>query len=158
MWAIDFQHDSTADGRQFKIASMTDEHTRESILNIVDRSITAKRLETELDTVIKTRAKPVVLRCDNGPELISETLRKFCASKKMGISYIPPGEPWKNGYVESFNNRVRDECLNLNQFHSLLEARVVIGDWKHDYNQHHRHSSLGYLTPNEYAQQQANQT
>ena len=137
---------------------MTDEHTRESLLNIVDRSITAERLETELDAVIASRGKPVVLRCDNGPELISETLRRFCASKAMGISYIPPGEPWQNGYVESFNNRVRDECLNLNQFHSLLEARVVIGDWKTDYNQYHRHSSLGYLTPNEYAQQQTNQT
>ncbi len=158
VWAIDFQYDSTFEGRPFKIASMTDEHTRESLLNIVDRSITAEKLETELETVIAARGKPVVLRCDNGPELISETLRQFCASKQLGISYIPPGEPWQNGYVESFNNRVRDECLNLNQFHSLLEARVVIGDWKTDYNQYHRHSSLGYLTPNEYAQQLANQT
>lgn len=158
VWAIDFQYDATADGRQFKIASMLDEHTRESILNIVDRSITAERLKTELDAVIQARGKPVVLRCDNGPELISGTLREFCARTRMGISYIPPGEPWNNGLVESFNNRVRDECLNLNQFHSLLEARVVIKDWKHDYNQYHRHSSLGYLTPNEYASKLTKQT
>ena len=158
VWGIDFQFDSTADGQQFKIASMVDEYTRESILNIVDRSITANKLTTELAAVIDQRGRPGVLRCDNGPEFISETLRTFCAETAMGISYIPPGEPWCNGYAESFNSRVRDECLNANQFHSLLEARVVIGDYKTDYNQYHRHSSLGYLTPNEYAQQPTNQT
>jgi len=94
---------------------MVDEHTRESILNIVDRSITAEKLKTALATVIGQRGKPVVLRCDNGPEFISDTLRSFRAKTAMGINYIPPGEPWKNGYAESFNNRVRDECLNANQ-------------------------------------------
>lgn len=74
----------------------------------------------------------------------------FCEDQ-VGIGYVPPGQPWKNGYIESFNNRVRDECLNMNEFHSLLEARVVIEDWKEDYNNRHRHSSLAYRTPNEYA-------
>jgi len=91
---------------------------------------------------------PQVLRCDNGPEFISEALRTFCEDQ-VGTDYVPPGQPWKNGYIESFNNRVRDECLNMNEFHSLLEARVVIEDWKEDYN--NRHSSLAYRTPNEYA-------
>ena len=74
----------------------------------------------------------------------------FCEDQ-VGIGYVPPGQPWKNGYIESFNNRVRDECLNMNEFHSLLEARVVIEDGKEDYNTRHRHSSLAYRTPNEYS-------
>ncbi|MGC0367116.1 transposase InsO family protein [Rhodococcus sp. 27YEA15] len=85
-----------------------------------------------------------------GPSSSEEALRTFCEDQ-VGIGYVPPGQPWKNGYIESFNNRVRDECLNMNEFHSLLEARVVIEDWKEDYNNRHRHSSLAYRTPNEYA-------
>ncbi len=150
IWAIDFQFDSTSDGRQFKIASMVDEHTRESLLDIVDRSIKAPKLTDAISEVIAARGEPVVLRCDNGSELVSETLREYCQDW-IGIHYIPPGEPWNNGYIESFNNRVRDECLNLNQFHSLLQAQVIIGDWKQQYNQNHRHSNLEYQTPNEYA-------
>ncbi len=151
VWAMDFQFDATADHQRIKIASMVDEHTRESLLSIVHRSITAETLITEIAVLINTRGKPMVLRCDNGPEFVSKALADFCENI-IGIVYIPPGEPWRNGYIESFNNRLRDECLNLNQFHSLLHARVIINDWKHDYNQYHRHSSLEYQTPNEYAQ------
>lgn len=88
----------------------------------------------------------LVLRMDNGPEFISEALRAFCAGS-MGVSYIPPGTPWNNGFVESFNNRWRDECLNRNYWPTLLEARVVIEDFKDDHNHRHRHSALGYKTP-----------
>ena len=150
VWAIDFQFDSTADGRKFKIASMVDEHTRESLLDITSRSITGAHLVDALGSVINTRTVPVLIRCDNGPELISDALRSFCEDR-IGIRYIPPGEPWNNGFIESFNNRVRDECLNMNQWVTLLHAQVAITDWKHSYNQHHRHSSLDYQTPNEYA-------
>jgi putative transposase len=86
---------------------------------------------------------------DNGPEMISQALQQFCAGK-VGLSYIPPGAPWDNGYIESFNNRLRKECLNRNHWTNLLEARVVIGDFKHEHN-HRPHSALGYLTPAEYA-------
>lgn len=151
VWALDFQFDSTSDRRRFKIASMVDEHTRESLLNIVDYSITAADLTVEIQRVINGRGQPTILRCDNGPELVSNELQAFCENR-IGIAYIPPGEPWNNGYIESFNNRIRQECLNLNQFDTLLEARVLIGDWKQQYNQNHRHSNLGYQTPNEYAQ------
>ena len=85
-----------------------------------------------------------------GPELISQALQSFCAGK-VGLSYIPPGAPWDNGYIESFNNRLRRECLNRNHWTNLLEARVVIDDFKHEHNRRHRHSALGYLTPAEYA-------
>lgn len=150
VWAVDFQFDSTSDGRAFKICSMVDEYTRESLVNIVDRSITSLKLTDAISKVVAKRGRPVTLRCDNGSEMIAETLRQYCQDF-IGIHYTPPGEPWKNGYIESFNNRVRDECLNLNQFHSLLQARVIIEDWKHNYNNHHRHSRLEYQTPNEYA-------
>jgi len=150
VWAIDFQFDSLCDGRRFKIASMVDEHTRESLLDITDWSITGGDLVDALRAIIATRGLPVAIRCDNGPELLSEALRSFCEDQ-IHIRYIPPGEPWRNGYIESFNNRLRDECLNMNQWITLLHARVAISDWKHSYNQNHRHSSLAYLTPNEYA-------
>ena len=101
----------------------------------------------------------MVLRMDNGPEFISHVLRQFCRDR-VGISYIPPGTPWNNGYIESggtslwgINNRLRKECLHRNHWTSLLEARVVIEDFKDDHNHRHRHSSLGYLTPSEYAAQ-----
>ncbi|WP_420714479.1 IS3 family transposase [Rhodococcus sp. RDE2] len=151
VWALDFQFDSTVDGKTVKIASMVDEHTRMSLLNIVDRSITADRLIEGLEKAFAMwGGPPLVLRMDNGPEFISEALRDFCAGS-VGMSYIPPGTPWNNGFIESFNNRLRDECLNRNYWPTLLEARVVIEDFKDDHNHRHRHSALGYRTPAEYA-------
>lgn len=151
VWALDFQFDSTMDGQAVKIASMVDEHTRESLLHLAERSITAERLVDELQDVFDQRGgPPMVLRLDNGPEMISQALREFCAGR-AGLSYIPPGTPWNNGFIESFNNRLRRECLNRNAWTNLLEARVVIGDFKDEHNTRHRHSSLGYRTPAEYA-------
>jgi transposase InsO family protein len=151
VWAIDFQFDSTTDGKAIKIASMVDEHTRESLLHLVERSITAECLVAELELVFAVAGgPPMVLRMDNGPELVSQALQRFCVGK-VGLSYIPPGTPWNNGYIESFNNRLRRECLNRNHWNTLFEARVVIGDFKHEHNHRHRHSALGYLTPAEYA-------
>ena len=100
----------------------------------------------ELDRLAVARGYPAVLRCDNGPELACAAMADW-AGERVGLSFIPPGEPWRNGYVESFNSRVRDECLNINIFWSLAQARVVITDWKEDYNHRRRHSALGYKTP-----------
>jgi putative transposase len=147
VWALDFQFDSTIDGKAIKIASMVDEHTRESLLHLVERSITAERLVAELERMFAAvGGPPKVLRMDNGPELVSQALQQFCDGK-VGLSYIPPGTPWNNGYIESFNNRLRKECLNRNHWATLLEARVVIGDFKDEHNHRHRHSALSYLTP-----------
>jgi len=151
VWALDFQFDSTTDGRAVKIASMVDEHTRLSLLHLVERSITAPRLVKALKAAFAGHGAPLVLRMDNGPEMISKALRQFCADSTVGVSFIPPGTPWNNGHIESFNNRLRRECLNRNHWNSLLEARVVIGDFKTEHNQRHRHSALGYQTPAEYA-------
>lgn len=135
VWAIDFQFDSTIDGKAIKIASMVDEHTRVSLLNIVERSITADRLVDELEKVFAAAGgPPKVLRMDNGPEFISQALQQFCHGQ-LGLSYIPPGTPWNNGHIESFNNRLRKECLNRNYWNTLIEARVVIGDFKEEHNQ-----------------------
>lgn len=110
------------------------------------------RLTAHLDDLVAVRGAPAVLRSDNGPEFISEAMGHW-AGTRTGLSYIPPGSPWRNGYVESFNSRIRDECLNINSFYSLLHAQVVISDWKTEYNHDRRHSSLGYLPPIEYARQ-----
>ena len=150
VWAVDFQFDATTDGRPIKIVSVVDEHTRECLGGLVNRSVTADVLIDELDRIAVTRGYPAVLRCDNGPELACDAMADW-AGERVGLSFIPPGEPWRNGYVESFNGRVRDECLNINIFWSLAQARVVITDWKEDYNHRRRHSSLGYQAPAVYA-------
>lgn len=156
VWAVDFQFAADEQGRAIKICSIVDEHTRECIGGIVDRSITADRLTAHLEDLVGQRGAPAVLRSDNGPEFISEAMADW-AGTRTGLFYIPPGSPWHNGYVESFNSRLRDECLNINSFYSLLHARVVISDWKNEYNHDRPHSSLGYLTPAEYARQCAHQ-
>ncbi|MFI2473895.1 IS3 family transposase [Nocardia xishanensis] len=150
VWAVDFQFDSTDDGRPVKIVSIVDEHTRECLGGLVERSITADRLIDELDRIAVDRGYPAVLRCDNGPELAAAAMAEW-AGERIGLAFIPPGQPWRNGYIESFNGRLRDECLNINSFWSLTHARVVISDWKDEYNHRRRHSALGYRTPAGYA-------
>jgi transposase InsO family protein len=113
---VDFQFDATTDGRPIKIVSIIDEHTRECLGGLVERSVTADRLINELDRLAMQRGYPAVLRCDNGPELACDAMADW-AGERVGLSFIPPGQPWRNGYVESFNSRVRDECLNI---HHLL--------------------------------------
>jgi putative transposase len=123
---------------------------RECLGGLDDRSITGDILIDELDRLAQLRGYPAVLRCDNGPELACAAMAEW-AGERVGLSFIPPGEPWRNGYIESFNSRVRDECLNINSFWSLAQARVVISDWKEQYNHHRRHSALGYQAPTRYA-------
>ena len=151
VWAIDFQFDSSTDGRPIKILSVVDEHTRETLGGLVERSITAEALAAELNHIVAARgASPAVLRLDNGPEMIAAALAQW-AGTQTGMLFIPPGEPWKNPFIESFNSRLRDECLNINLFWSMTHAQVVIGDWKTEYNHDRPHSSLGYLSPVAYA-------
>lgn len=128
VWAVDFQFDVTTDGRPIKIVSIIDEHTRECLGDMVERSITGDHLINELDRVAAERGTyPTVLRCDNVPELACSAMADW-ADGQAGLHFIPPGEPWRNGYVESFNSRIRDECLDINSFWSLAQARVVISD------------------------------
>ncbi len=152
VWAVDFQFDADEQGRPIKICSILDKHTRECIGGLVERSITADRLTAHLEDLVAVRGAPAVLRSDNGPEFISDEMANW-AGTRTGLFYIPPGSPWHNGYVESFNSRLRDECLNINSFYSLVHAQVVIGDWKTEYNHDRQHSPLGYLAPVDYARQ-----
>lgn len=141
---------TTTDGRAIKIVSVVDEHTRECLGGLVERSITAETLIGELNRLAAERAYPAVLRCDNGPELACAAMADW-AGDRVGLCFIPPGEPWRNGYVESFNSRIRDECLNINVFWSLAQARVVISDSKREYNWLRPHSALNYEPPARYA-------
>ncbi len=151
VWAIDFQFDATTDGRPIKIANVIDEHTRQALGGQVARSITGEDLVIELGKIAAARGRwPVAIRCDNGPELICQALADECAGR-VGLSFIDPGCPWQNPFVESFHGRLRDECLNLNHFTMLLEAKVVIEDWRAEYNTVRPHSSLGYQPPARYA-------
>ena len=112
VWALDFPHDQTADGRALRILSIVDEHTREALEMHVDRSITADEVVTILERLAVRRGAPVYPRCDNGTELPALALRDWCRFATISTSYIDPGAPWQNAFVESFNSRVRDELLN----------------------------------------------
>jgi putative transposase len=125
------------------------EHAR-ARADTIDTNITGLHLIDELDRLALDRGYPAVLRCDNGPELACAAIADR-AGERTGLHFIPPGQPWRNGYIESFNSRVRDECLNINMFWSLAQARVVISDWKADYNHRRRHSALGHQAPAVYA-------
>ncbi|TLP92376.1 transposase family protein [Nesterenkonia salmonea] len=146
VWTLDFQFDDDEQGKTIKIASVVDERTRECLGGRVERSITGDPLTTHLEALTAQRGAPEVLRCDNGAELTSQAMADW-AGEKIGIHYIPPGSPWRNGYVESFNSRIHDECLKINSFYSLLHARVIIADWTHDCNHYREHSALGYKPP-----------
>ena len=117
----------------------------------VDRSITAEETVAVLEDIVARRGCPANLRCDNGPELTAHALRNWCAGADVTTRYIEPGAPWENPFAESFNARVRDELLNLEEFSCLAEAKVLTADWKIAYNAEHLHSSLAYRSPDAFA-------
>lgn len=156
VWALDFQFDVTAAGRRIKILHVIDEFTRESLADVVDHSIDADATVACLDKIASARGQgPEFIRCDNGPELTAAALRDWCEFTSTKTSYIDPGSPWQNPWVESYGSRMRDELLSIEQFDSLLEAQVLVADWRTDYNTYRPHSALGMLTPAEYADQWA---
>jgi putative transposase len=151
VWAVDFQFDETSDCRRIKLCNIVDEHTREALAIRVHRRCTAEDVVSMIEQLRLKRGAPEYLRADNGPELIASTLRDYCRMTLMRTSYIEPGSPWENPFVESFNGRLRDELLNIEEFGSITEARVIIEDWRNEYNTYRPHSALGGLTPVEYA-------
>lgn len=153
VWSMDFIFDRTINGRAIKILSIIDEYTRECIALNVSRKITSDDVIGVLVDLIAIRGVPAFVRCDNGPEFISNSLRKFLERIDVGTSYIEPGSPWENGYVESFHSRFRDECLACEEFTTISEATTVIDEWRRMYNQRRPHSSLGGQTPAEFASQ-----
>jgi len=152
VWALDYQFDQTTDGRTLKLLNVVDEHTREALTIEVNRSIDADATVNVLDRLVAERGTPPrFIRCDNGPELTANALRDWCRFTNAGTSYIEPGSPWQNPYVESFGGRLRDELLAVEAFTTLLEARVLVEDWRIEYNTVRPHSALGYQTPTAYA-------
>jgi putative transposase len=150
VWAWDFLHDRTSDGRALKWFTLVDEYTRECLALEVRRGMTAGAVREVLAGVVRERGAPAHIRSDNGPEFIAKAIRAWMAREGLETLYIAPGAPWENGYAESFNSKVRDELLNAEEFASLLEARVLGKAWKEEYNHVRPHSALGYRTPAEY--------
>lgn len=156
IWALDFQFDTTADGRTLKMLNVIDEFTREALAIEVGRSINADGVVAVLDRIALGRGAPVYVRFDNGPEFVAHAVADWCRFNGTGSLFIEPGSPWQNAWIESFNGRLRDELLNSWRFDSLLEARVIIEDWRLDYNTNRPHTAHGELTPTEFALQWTN--
>ncbi|EFI49944.1 Integrase catalytic region [Afipia sp. 1NLS2] len=150
-WSLDFVMDTLASGRRFRILTLVDDFTRECLALVVDTSLTALRVLRELEQVIDIRGCPRMVVSDNGTEFTSNAVLAW--QEELGIEwhYIAPGKPMQNGFVESFNGRLRDECLNEHLFANLNEARQIIEDWRIDYNTNRPHTSLKGLTPTEFA-------
>jgi putative transposase len=151
VWSWDFVEDQTENGTRFRVLTLIDEYTRECLAMHVDWSIRAVDVITVVEAAMARHGTPEHLRSDNGPEFIAYVIQDWLKDKQVKSLYITPGSPWENAYIESFHDKLRDECLNREIFGSLWEARVVIEAWRLYYNGERPHSSLGYQTPEEFA-------
>lgn len=151
LWSLDFVSDTTAQGRVLRLLTVVDAYTRECLAIEADTSLTARRVTAALERVLDDRPSPGKIRTDNGPEFRSRWFRAWCEGKGIRLDYIEPGKPMQNGIIESFNGRLRDECLNANWFRNLRHARLAVAAWRSHYNQLRPHSALGYRTPNQFA-------
>ena len=150
-WSMDFVSDALADGRRFRVLAVVDDHTRECLALVADTSLSGARVVRELDAVIAARGRPLMMVSDNGTELTSTAILRWCQERGVEWHYIAPGKPTQNAFIESFNGRLRDECLNETLFRNLAHARAVLGAWRDDYNHVRPHGALGGLTPAEAA-------
>jgi transposase InsO family protein len=150
-WSLDFVHDQFTHGRRFRILNIVDDVTRECLAAIPDTSIAGKRVARELTAIISVRGKPQMIVSDNGTEFTSNAMLGWAKDNRIDWHFIAPGKPMQNGYIESFNGRMRDEHLNESLFIDLDQARQLISAWVADYNTARPHSSLGYKTPAAYA-------
>nr|WP_226894793.1 IS3 family transposase [Luteolibacter marinus] len=151
VWTYDFVHDQTDDGGRLKWLPIVDEYSRELLSIEVARSITAEDVVRDLERLVRERGVPEFIRSDNGPEFVARAVRDWIEAKGFKTCFIEPGSPWQNAYIESFNSRFRDEFLNLEVFGSLLEAKMLGEEHRYKYNHQRPHSSLGDLTPAEFA-------
>jgi transposase InsO family protein len=142
-------HDQTEDGSRLRILTLIDEHTRQCLAMHVARSIRAEDVITVVEAAIARYGAPEHLRSDNGPEFIAYAVQDWLERTGIKTMYIKPGAPWENGHIESFHDKLRDECLNRELFRSVAEARVIVESWRVEYNERRPHSALGYLTPEE---------
>lgn len=150
-WSMDFVADSLFNGRRLRVLTVVDDFSKECPVLEVDHSLTGQRVSQVLERVALTRGLPDVITVDNGPEFISKALDAWAHSNGVKLHFIQPGKPTQNAYIESFNGKFRDECLNEHVFVSLCDAQKKIEDWRQDYNANRPHRSLRQLTPNEFA-------
>lgn len=150
-WSTDFVHDQLASGRRFRVLTVIDDVTKECLAAIPDTSITGKRVAREMTALIARRGKPGTIVSDNGTEFTSAAVLGFAQAAKLDWRHIAPGKPTQNAFAESFQGRMRDECLNEHLFFSMSHTRAVIAGWVDDYNTARPHSSIGYRTPAAYA-------
>lgn len=142
-WSLDFVSDAFTDGRRFRVLAIVEDFTRECLALVADTSLSGLRVTRELDIAMSQRGRPRTIVSDNGTELTSMTILRWCQQTRVEWHYIAPGKPMQNGFVESFNGSFRDECLNETLFSSLTHARAEITAWKEDYNKQRPHSSAG---------------
>jgi len=150
-WSMDFVRDTLSSGRVFRSFTLVDDFTRECPAIEVDHSLPGERVTRTLDQIASERGFPVAIVCDNGPEFAGQTVDLWAHKHGVSLLFIEPGKPVQNAYIESFNGKLRDECLNENYFTSLADAKATIEAWRKDYNETRPHSSLGDLTPAEFA-------
>ena len=151
VWTWDFIADATVRGGTLRMLTILDEHTRECHVLQADRALRSGDVLEWLQKAIAEHGAPEYIRSDNGSEFIARIVQRWLKEQRIKTIYIDPGSPWQNGFVESFHGRFRDECLNREQLWTLSEARVVVEDFRRDYNQQRPHSKLGYASPAEYA-------
>ena len=147
VWSYDFMTARTADGRAFRLLNMIDEYTRECLAILVKRHITSQDVIDVLFELFIFRGIPEHIRSDNGPEFTAKEVRKWLGRLGVKTLFIEPGSPWENGYIESFNGKLRDELLNREVFMNLTEAKILIEQWRKEYNHFRPHSALGYRPP-----------
>lgn len=151
VWSMDFVMDALSSGRRLKCLTVVDDFTKEAIALVLDHSISGDYVTRALDEVVRFRGAPRAIRTDQGPEFTGRALDQWAYRHGVDLKLIQPGKPTQNAYIESFNGKFRDECLNEHWFASLAEARFLINSWRRDYNERRPHSSLKYQTPAEFA-------
>jgi putative transposase len=148
---MDFVHDQLFDGRPFRMLTVIDQFSRQSALVEPRFSFSGRDVVIALDQLIQHTGTPASITVDHGTEFTSKALEEWAHRVGVKLDFTHPGKPTENGHIESFNGRLRDECLNVSQFLSLEDAKSQIDAWREDYNHHRPHSSIGHLTPNEFA-------
>ena len=154
-WSADFVHDQRADGRRFRVLNIVDDFSRVCVGQLTELSISGARMARFLDQLAETRGLPEILVLDNGPEMTSKAMFFWSQRQQVTLHFIQPGKPTQNAFVESFNGRFRDSCLNQQWFQDIDDARSIIDTWRTHYNEERPHSSLGYLPPKTFEQQAA---
>jgi putative transposase len=150
-WSTDFVHDQLANGQRFRVLTIIDDGTKECLAAVPDTSLSGKRVAREMSALIARRGRPGAIVSDNGTEFTSSAVLAFTQAAKLNWRYIAPGKPTQNAFAESFQGKMRDECLNEHLFFSINHARAVVAGWVEDFNTARPHSAIGYMTPTAYA-------